>query len=70
MRDPGGAPQQNFFEFGYENIFKVLKILSWEIKKNRCTSSWGPQQNLLKFGNENNSSFKDFILSKNRRHQK
>ena len=20
MRDPGGAPQQNFFEFGYENI--------------------------------------------------
>ena len=33
MRDPGGAPQQNFFEFGYENIFKVLKILSWEIEK-------------------------------------
>ena len=55
MRDPGGAPQQNFFEFGYENIFKVLKILSWvknkvlnilswEIKlentnKTRCTST-------------------------------
>ena len=35
MRDPGGAPQQNFFEFGYENIFKVLKILSWEIKQAR-----------------------------------
>ena len=40
MRDPGGAPQQNFFEFGYKNIFKVLKILSWVKNKVLNILSW------------------------------